>query len=242
MCGIIEDLKKDPLKSQITYRHLLNLTCGLKPQPMIRNLEKLTWKDLLSIQAKEIPGEKFEYSGVPHNIFAYCLQLKLKNETFESYLKRRILDPLNIKLDWKMRFKDGNPQVAGGAYMTGRDWAKFGEFIRLKGTINGKKIIDSKLLSECFKGSKANPFYGLTWWLKGNQEKVNNFTSLIMDTMGWKDLINSKFIPNDLIFAAGAGGQRLYVIPSLKLTIVRLGKLSPSGRFSDFDFLKILFF
>ncbi|MCM8772054.1 MAG: beta-lactamase family protein [Candidatus Omnitrophica bacterium] len=245
VCETVEKWKKDSLKSQITYRHLLNLTCGLKPEGIIRNFNHLTWKDLLSIPAKEIPGKKFEYSGVPHNIFAYCLQLKLKNKTFEDYFKERVLDPLGIKLEYKMRFKDGNPQVAGGACITGRDWAKFGEFVQLGGTINGKKIVDSKLLSECFKGSEVFPAYGLTWWLIGkiSQKNTSIFTNLIIEDIGWDKITNSDFIPKDLIAACGAGGQRLYIVPSYKLVIVRLGDLTfeRKNRFNDFDFLSLLF-
>ncbi|MFN4227407.1 MAG: serine hydrolase domain-containing protein [Candidatus Ratteibacteria bacterium] len=242
VCGIIEEWKNHPLKSQITYRHLLNLTSGLNPG--LKNILNLTWKDLINIPVLEVPGKKFRYGGVSHNIFAYAFQLKLKNETFESYLKRRILDPLSIKIEYKIRFKDGNPQVAGGAYMTGRDWAKFGEFIRLGGTINGKKIIDSKILSECFKGSEVYPIYGLTWWLIGkiNRQNANLVSNLIVNDSGWENLSSLKFIPQDLVAACGAGGQRLYIIPSLKLVIVRLGDIKAKDKkFKDSEFLPLLF-
>jgi hypothetical protein len=42
-------------------------------------------------------------------------------------------------------------------------------------------------------------------------------------------------LPKDLFMAAGAGKQRLYVIPSLDLVIVRQGR---QARFDDRDFLK----
>ncbi|MCM8785273.1 MAG: beta-lactamase family protein [Candidatus Omnitrophica bacterium] len=239
---VIEEWKNDPLKSRITYKHLLNLTSGLSPD--LKNILNLTWKDLVNVPSVETPGKKFRYGGVSHNIFAYAFQLKLKNETFESYLKRRILDPLSVKIEYKMKFKDGNPQVAGGAYMTGRDWAKFGEFIRLDGTINGKKIIDSKVLSECFKGSEVYPIYGLTWWLIGkiDHKNANLITNLIIDSVGWRKLSRLKSIPQDLVAACGAGGQRLYIIPSLKIVIVRLGDLTTKDKkFKDSEFLSLIF-
>ncbi|MCM8818015.1 MAG: beta-lactamase family protein [Candidatus Omnitrophica bacterium] len=239
---VIEEWKNHPLKSQITYRHLLNLTSGLRPD--LKDISNLTWKNLINVPIVEAPGKKFRYGGVSHNIFAYAFQLKLKNETFESYLKRRILDPLSIRIEYNMRFKDGNPQVAGGAYMTGLDWIKFGEFIRLGGNINGKKIIDSKILSECFKGSEVYPVYGLTWWLIGKVNRINAdlISNLIVDVSGWSKLSSLKFIPQDLVAACGAGGQRLYIIPSLKLVIVRLGKVTiKDNKFKDLEFLSLLF-
>ena len=44
-------------------------------------------------------------------------------------------------------------------------------------------------------------------------------------------------LPNDLFLAAGAGKQRLYIIPSLDLVIVRQGR---QARFDDAEFLKRL--
>jgi hypothetical protein len=44
--------------------------------------------------------------------------------------------------------------------------------------------------------------------------------------------------PIDVYMAAGLGKQRLFVVPSLKLTVVRLGEnVAASSRFSNADFL-----
>jgi len=54
------------------------------------------------------------------------------------------------------------------------------------------------------------------------------------------EILRSDWLPNDLFMAAGAGKQRLYVIPLLKLVIVRLGKFLGSRAFSDAKFLNLL--
>ena len=69
-------------------------------------------------------------------------------------------------------------------------------------------------LAECFTGSAPNPRYGLGWWLA--------------PTGG----------PADLVYASGAGGQALYLVPSLDLAIVRFGK---SASYKHETFLKRLF-
>jgi hypothetical protein len=51
------------------------------------------------------------------------------------------------------------------------------------------------------------------------------------------DIVKSDWLPDDLFMAAGAGKQRLYVIPSQKLVIVRQGDLAASRSFSDAAFL-----
>jgi len=232
---VIEEWRKDTLKAQITYRQLLNLTSGLTAG--IPPTRFPSWKDIAGKPMTGKPGQQFKYGGSSLNTFAYALQLKMGNESFENYFKRWILDPLGIKVQWRFRCADGNPQVAGGAFMTARDWAKFGEFVRLGGKIGDKQLIDSKTLSECFQGTEHNPAYGLAWWLK---KSVNSklMSQIPLLSFEWGKIANSAWLPDDLVAACGAGKQRLYVIPSLKLVVVRQGNLS--SKFNDVHFLKIL--
>ncbi len=66
---------------------------------------------------------------------------------------------------------DGNPNLPSGAYLTPREWAKFGEFIRLEGTWQGEELIPKDLLKACFQPSEASRIYGMTWWLLGRRAK-----------------------------------------------------------------------
>jgi len=68
-------------------------------------------------------------------------------------------------------------------------------------------------LTPLFSGSAANPRYGLTWWLSPLAA-----------------------IP-DVIYASGAGGQALYVVPSQRLVVVKFGK---SGSYDHAAFLRRL--
>lgn len=122
--------------------------------------------------------------------------------------------------------------------MTARDWATFGEFIRLEGRWEDVQVVDSAALEQCFAGSDANPAYGLTWWLRYPVATEQRQASPVLSSE-WADVANSAWLPDDLVAACGAGKQRLYVIPSQKMVVVRMGSL---GRgFKDLEFLSRLF-
>jgi CubicO group peptidase (beta-lactamase class C family) len=233
----LAEWKDDPLKANITYRQLLTLTSGLMPGERGNAVRGPTWKDIIAKPLTGKPSGQFEYGAYHLNAFAAALERKLGNETFEAYLNRRILDPLGIKVEWRFKCADGHPQVGGGAFMTARDWATFGEFIRLHGKWNDKQLIDAKLLAECFQGTQQNPAYGLTWWLKKPVSPELRRTIPIL-SREWGDVANSVSLPDDLVAACGAGKQRLYVIPSLRMVVVRQGSIPPT--FSDTHFLAIL--
>jgi len=236
-CESLTEWKSDPLKSQITYRQLLTLTSGLMPGERGSAIRAPGWKEIVAKPMAGKPGAQFAYGAYQLCAFAEALQRKLQNETFEAYLNRRILQPLGIKLEWRWRCADGNPQVGGGGAMTAHDWAVFGEFVRLGGNWKGKQIIDAQLLAACFQGTAQNPAYGLTWWLK-RPVSAEFRRSIPILSREWGDVANAEWLPNDLLAACGAGKQRLYVIPSLKLVIVRQGGLSQG--FADIEFLGLL--
>ena len=236
-CESISEWKNDAQKAKITCRQLLTLTSGLTPSEPGKAVKAPSWKDIAAKPMTGKPGEQFEYGAYHLNAFAYALERKLSKETFEAYLKRRILDPLGVKVEWRFKCDDGHPQVGGGAFMTARDWATLGEFVRQGGNWKGKQIIDGKLLTACFQGTKQNPAYGLTWWLKKPvSDELRRSIPLL--SREWGDVANSEWLPHDLVAACGAGKQRLYVVPSHKLVVVRQGSLSQG--FSDTEFLSLL--
>jgi CubicO group peptidase (beta-lactamase class C family) len=233
----ITEWKDDPKKAKITYRQLLTLTSGLTPGELGTAVRAPAWKEIAAKPMVGEPGKQFQYGAYHLNAFAYALERKLAKETFEDYLRRRIFDVLGVKVQWRFKCADGHPQVGGGAFMTARDWATLGEFIRLGGKWNGKQVISSKLLAECFQGSPQNPAYGLTWWLKRPVTAELRRSIPLLD-WEWGDVANSDWLPGDLVAACGAGKQRLYVIPSLKLVVVRQGGLGQT--FADIAFLDLL--
>ena len=164
-----------------------------------------------------------------------------------DYLRRRILDPIGLKAaSWTMQ--EGQANLPSGASLTAREWLKFGQLLKSGGKWNGKQLIGKNLLDELYVGSKANPNYGLTFWLNETDDrsaKVSENRGRLQALLGDResettDISLNGFgagIPKDAFVAAGAGKQRLYVIPSLDLVVVRQGRQS---RFDDEQFLNLL--
>ena len=88
-------------------------------------------------------------------------------------------------------------------------------------------------------GTPQNPAYGLTWWLKQPMSNaVRQRIPMLRGELG--DFITAAWLPSDLFMAAGAGNQRLYLIPSLHLIVVRQAALSDTAYYSDLEFLSRL--
>lgn len=211
----LTEWRGDARKSQITIRQLLTLTSGIAGGEVG---DVPSYKESVRLaEAKFPPGEKFQYGPVPFQCFGELLRRKLepRKETVEGFLKRRLLDPIGLKPSFWRKDTDGNPHLPSGALLSAREWAKFGLFVLNRGSSDGKQIVSEKLLAECFQGTKAHPAYGLTFWLNASDER-----------------------PRDLVMAAGAGKQKLYIVPSQRLLIVQFAEAP--RRFQERELMRLV--
>ncbi len=230
----ITEWRGDRRRELITYRQLLSLTSGINAGQIGR---VPTYSESVRSMSVAEPGTVFAYGPVPFQTFGEALTRKLKprNETVISYLKHRILDPIGLSYgNWRM--SDGQPLLPQGASLTAREWAKFGQLMRDRGKWKGKQIIAAKLIDELTVGSKANAAYGITFWLNKNGGKGPSGRAI----GGAVEDIMKNGIANDaadLFMAAGAGNQRLYILRSLDMVIVRQGAF---GDWDDREFISLL--
>lgn len=244
-CETLHEWDKDPWKSQITIRHLLNFTSGLNPAD--QELDGIgvvnKYQYILNVEAEQAPGTVFRYG--PSHLCAFGEILRRKRawrrEDPLDYLQRRIFRPIGLEVfDWR-RDQADNPLLPAGASMTAREWAKFGELLRAGGLWQGERVINAATLAECFMGSTVNPAYGLGFWL--NQPTDAAGLEGLESVSNWLRRRTSKVMIHesdctDLAMAAGAGKQRLYIIPSREIVVVRQG--DKGGKFRDEEFLTLL--
>jgi CubicO group peptidase (beta-lactamase class C family) len=151
----------------------------------------------------------------PGTKFAYGgIQLQI----FGAVLARK-LEPRNLTPQQYLRERVLEPaRVAVGAWRSLSDKTEplpTGASLTARNWLAyGRSILhERENLAPCFEGSAANARYGLGWW------------------------IGAAGAPDDLIYASGAGGQALYLIPSQELIAVHFGK---SNSWKHETFLKKL--
>lgn len=215
-------------RAEITVRQLLTLTSGIPGGSIGR---PPTFAKALQVAQTHPAGTKFQYGPAPYQCFGEYLRRKYQTDPLDL-LDKHVLQPAQVQYqDWK-RGRDGQIHLPSGARLNARNWAKFGLWV----------LKQQKELATLFQGTSANPAYGLTWWLK---RPVDASIALNMGkAMGQiAELGKEQSLPEEIWMAAGAGDQRLYLIPSKNMVIVRqadriLGRLlRGEGHYSDRDFL-----
>jgi CubicO group peptidase (beta-lactamase class C family) len=191
-------------------------------------------------------GESFIYGPSQLQIFSEVLRRKLlpRHLTQEQFLYQRVLRPLGIEgVDFR-EDREGNPLLASGFRLTARQWARLGELVLGKGRYRGRQIVRADLLAECFRGTHINPMFGMGFWLNradsGAREiDVEKMLEVPWERQDWREACLCRDAPRDMIAAVGSGYQRMFIVPSMDLLIVRQGR--DDSRFSDAHFLRLIF-
>jgi CubicO group peptidase (beta-lactamase class C family) len=219
----------DP-RGEITLRQLLQMRSGLRHteagNPPYESDEVrmlfLDGRDNMAAYAEAqpleaAPGSKFEYSSATTVILADLAARSLTTSTDPSvrvqvvrdYLKTRLFEPLGMK-SMVPEF-DAAGTLIGGSLIHGsaRDWAKFGEFLRLRGAVKGAQLVPSAWIDFMTAPSPRNPGYGAQVWLNRPQGDGQ---------VQWPAAPAGTFSMN------GHLGQYVVVSREHGTTVVRLGK------------------
>lgn len=220
-------------RRNITVRHLLSLTSGISGGPIAR---PPAYADAIAQPAGAPPGERFAYGPTPFQIFGEIVRRKTNGDPLE-FITHRFFAPLGITPRYWRRGADRMPHMPSGAALTARDWARFGAFV----LAGGEGRVDRRALAACFEGTRANPGYGLTWWLlRDGLVPPGRAAGISVDTE-----MSARY--GGISMAAGAGDQRLYLIPALDMVIARqatgilqaLRGRRSGPRWSDAEFLRL---
>lgn len=218
---------KSDARKDITIRQLLSLSSGIPGgQNALAGGKVPDYDEAIKMEAKFAPDRRFQYGPTPFMIFGEVMHRKLepRSEGVLSYMERRIFRPIGLQHGAWRKDGDGNPHLPSGAHLTAREWAKFGEMVRL----DGKGVLKPGRIKELSIPSGTNQSYGLTWWL---------VTSGGMKPDGFRRWRTDSRLPKDIVTAGGAGGQRLYIIPSRELVVVRQAPVRGRDDFDDGAFL-----
>ncbi len=198
----------------------------------------------LSLAVLNAPGRSFQYSGVHASAFGAFLMAHAIEP--RRALIERVLRPLGVAPRKWSADAAGQPVLAHGMSLTAEQWAHLGMLMRDDGVFQGKRLFASGRLRACLVGSDAMPAYGMGWWLNAplSPTEHSQIPMLIREHLAApvSDGASRPFEPGpaDLFAAIGSYDQRMYVVPSRDLVIVRFARKNEGEPFLDADFLRLV--
>jgi CubicO group peptidase (beta-lactamase class C family) len=225
---------KDP-RHAITTRHLLQQTTGLDFEERYdgsSHANKMLFieGDAAGYAASQAynkkPGEDFRYSSGNTNILSRIIRQSVGDKQYHSFPFTRLFNKLGMFHTIIEPDASGTFIGSSFCYATARDWARFGLLYLNNGKYNGEQVLPEDWVKQTVVPSTAaeQGEYGLQWWLNA----------------GAKNHPGNRLYPElpvDMFFADGYEGQNVFVIPSHKLVVVRLG-LTKTSHWGETELVK----
>jgi CubicO group peptidase (beta-lactamase class C family) len=202
----------------ITVKNLLTMTAGNDDTKQLMIKANLTYVTDAST--------RWAYS----NIFQKLTDVvaAASNKTFDNYFNEKIKNKIGMDGYWNYG------TIFTIYHSTARSMAKFGLLALNNGKWNNEQIINENYFVQSTSTSQnINPAYGYLWWLNGKQSYM---------IPNEQTVYQGNLVPNapaDMYAAMGANDQRIYVIPSKKMVVIRMGgaanPANPNFALSGFD-------
>lgn len=202
----------------ITSRHLLTMTSGINDASELVIVSNLTYL--------ADAGTRWSY----HNVFQRLMDIvaRTSNQSYEAYFTTKLKNKLGMDGFWN------NGIIFKVYHSNTRSMARFGLLALNKGKWNNEQIVNEAFFNESITSSQSiNPAYGYLWWLNGKTSYMVPGSQRVFQGA----LVPSA--PSDMYAAMGAKDQRIYIIPSKKMIVIRMGNASdpanPNFAVSGFD-------
>ena len=192
-------------ESEILLRHLLTMTSGLDGRLRFQTPPGTTW-----------------YYNTPAYQMLHSVLEAATGSPLQAYSEEVLFGPTGMTSPvWTVR-PDDTEELA--LVITPRDMARFGLLVLAGGWWREDPVLDDPdYLNAALSASQTfNPSYGMLWWLNGapTHELPGDDPHPIAGP-----IIRSA--PDDPVAALGTNDQKIYVVPSLDLIVVRQG--GPTG-------------
>ena len=215
----------DP-RSRIEVSHLMQMTTGLALDetnsgfdPSSRMMYLVDDMAGSAVQARLIApvGKRWHYSSGSAQILARIVRDGTGGpEQSLAFAWRELFNPLGMRhVTLEL---DGAGTIQGTTYMlaSARDWARFGLLYLDDGKVGGKRILHEDWVDYCAAATLDTDYAAGFWTNRSEHEHA-------------KGRVRAG-IPRDAFFASGDLGQRIFIIPSQRMVVVRLGEsVDPTG-------------
>lgn len=207
----------------IRVRHLLEMTSGLDD----------------SFHRIAAAGKRWQYVNDAYHQLHPVLE-RASRTGLQPLSRRLLFGPIGARsASWQARFRrDPNGRPLLGLELTPRDMARFGLLTLARGRWGRTTVVPEPYARRALTSSQPmNPSYGFLWWLNG---KSSHQLPGAAPSPIAGPLIPTA--PADTVAALGAGDQKIYVVPSFDLVVVRQGsRASGAGQVSfDEDWWRVL--
>jgi CubicO group peptidase (beta-lactamase class C family) len=216
-------------RAKITIRNMLQMAHGLSRAPggfsPLGDSMKLNmgtdWAGIaLKAPAEDPPNTVFAYSNLNSQLLGLILQRAL-GVPYAEFLQKNLWSKVGESSAWVWLDRPGGlAKTSGSLFTPARNWLRLGLLHLNRGRVGSEQVVPESWIEQVITPSSNNPNYGFQTWLGTDFTEKRSYGKGVPAYVPHSE----PFEASDVVFFDGAGGQRVYVIPSEDLVIVRTGE------------------
>jgi len=225
----LEEWADDPQRSRITLANLAYMEGGLErgrfaaspfaPGARLFLTGHLAREALSTPMAAE-PGADYIWSNASGQALSIAIE-RAAGRPWAQLLRDWIWEPIGAGEAWvQLDRPGGNAQTFCCLVSNGRNWLRIGELLASDGIWEGRRLLPEGWVGRMTQGAASNPNFGMQLW----RNEPYAPTQLRMSKPRMEVPRDAALAAPDAWHMEGHFSQRVYVVPSLGLVVVRFGK------------------
>ena len=192
--------------------------------PKSQRIQRIMGLDIttanINVATDTSPGTVFSHVNPNSQMLGIIIE-RASGQRYGDYFSEKIWQPLGAKNAFFFVDKPGGMVHTDCCmWSTVGDMVRVGEMLMNKGLFQDKEVLPSGWVNQMIEPSNANINYGMQIWLGNKFEAKRPYDSRLE---AFANLHSEPFKADDVFFMDGLGKQRIYMIPSQSLVILRTG-------------------
>ncbi len=247
LVDLVPEWQDDPRKSRISVRMLVNQTAGFVSgvSQLYRAQIPDKGKVAIALPLADFPGERFRYGPASSEVLAEVMRRALlpRGSTTERLIGQLMSRIGLTSPDWR---RDGAKRhyLSTGAEFSVAELGRLGQVVGSLSQGNDTAGLRAEIFRDLASPRPANPMFAAgIWWNRnaagsgGTAIEPESELAEVRPPSFWRRACFAPDLDPEWLAMVGSGGKRVYVLPSRKLVVARLGR---SLHWNDGAFLRSL--
>lgn len=228
-------------KAAIKVRYLLDMRSGLLRQAPATEIDDVLNRAYLHPRHDEIiineyplvrePGSRYEYSNANLELVAPLIE-RATGVQYEDWIAEEVLKPLGAAGGQVWMNREGGTAHAGCCWLLPAEtWLRLAILLINDGVANGRRLLPEGFVREMSTATPQNPHAGMSVYVAGDY--ISGRGAANPDREIGKTLHGEPYLAHDLFLFDGNSNQVIYIVPSARLVVARLGNRPPAA--SEWD-------
>jgi CubicO group peptidase (beta-lactamase class C family) len=245
VADFISEWRGDPRRSKILVRHLLDMRSGFLPQGPAMTAEDILNRAYLHPRHEQIiihdypvvdePGTRYEYNNATSELVAVLIE-RATGVRYGEWLSREVLQRIGSPGGTIWVNRPGGTAHSGCCLMLPAEaWLRLGVLLLQDGVWEGKRLLPAGYVQAMRTPTAENPYYGLGVYVAGRYIARRGFANPARDAEARRVLHSEPYLADDVFLFDGNSNQVVFIIPSRRLVVLRVGDNPPRGAGGEWD-------